>query len=241
MNFFSGIVYNFRGLWLGIRTPKLLMLGMVRFLVLILLTVILGSLVLTHRHELVNMIWNAPESPWILWLWVVVSWLISLLLLGISALTGYLASQILFSVIIMDAMSVITERIRTGDLQAPPRQAMLHHFLALIKQELPRALIPVTLLMLLMVLGWLTPLAPVISVLSSSAAVVFLAWDNTDLTPARRMVPFKQRFKFLLKTLPFHLGFGLPFMIPILNALLLSFAPVGATLFQIEKEKRPVA
>jgi CysZ protein len=66
--------------------------------------------------------------------------------------------------------------------------------------------------------------------------VVFLAWDNTDLPFARRMAPFKHRFAFLLKTLPFHLGFGLPFLIPVLNALLLSFAPVGATLFQIEKE-----
>lgn len=241
MKFFSGMAYNFRGLWLGIRTPRLLMLGMVRFLVLILLTILLGSLVLAHRQELVSMVWSAPESRWILWLWVVVSWLISLLLLGISALTGYLAAQLMFSVIIMDAMSIITERMHTGNLQGPPKQSMIHHFVALIKQELPRTLIPVTLLMLLMVLGWLTPLAPAISLLSSSAAVIFLAWDNTDLTPARRMVPFKERFNFLLKTLPFHLGFGLPFMIPILNALLLSFAPVGATLFQIEKEQRPVA
>jgi CysZ protein len=63
--------------------------------------------------------------------------------------------------------------------------------------------------------------------------VVFLAWDNTDLVPARRMVPFQERFRFLLKTLPFHLGFGLWFLIPVLNLLFLSFAPVGGTLYRV--------
>ncbi|MBW2022400.1 MAG: hypothetical protein JRI51_05955, partial [Deltaproteobacteria bacterium] len=63
-----------------------------------------------------------------------------------------------------------------------------------------------------------------------------LSWDNTDLVPARRMMPFRERFKLLLKTLPFHLGFGLPFLIPGANIVFLSFAPVGATLYHIEKE-----
>ena len=35
----------------------------------------------------------------------------------------------------------------------------------------------------------------------------------------------------------FHLGFGIPFLIPGLNLLLLSFAPVGATLYHVEKDK----
>jgi CysZ protein len=37
--------------------------------------------------------------------------------------------------------------------------------------------------------------------------------------------------------LAFHLGFGLPFLIPVLNIVLLSFAPVGATLYFIEKQE----
>ena len=69
-------------------------------------------------------------------------------------------------------------------------------------------------------------------------AAVFLSWDNTDLIPARRLDPFGKRFKFLLKNLPFHLGFGLLFLIPVLNILFLSFAPVGATLYYIDKENR---
>jgi CysZ protein len=81
----------------------------------------------------------------------------------------------------------------------------------------------------------LTPLGPVITVLSSATAVIFLAWDNTDLIPARRQVPFGERFRILRRNLLFHLGFGLLFLIPILNILFLAFAPVGATLYYIDK------
>jgi CysZ protein len=76
-----------------------------------------------------------------------------------------------------------------------------------------------------------------ITILSSGIAVIFLAWDNTDLTPARQLVPFKERFRSLRGSLLFHLGFGILFLIPVLNILFLSFAPVGATLYQIDKNK----
>jgi len=76
-----------------------------------------------------------------------------------------------------------------------------------------------------------------VAVIATGAAMVFLAWDNTDLIPARRLTPFSQRFKLMTGTLPFHLGFGLPFLIPVLNIVLLSFAPVGATLYFVEKQE----
>ena len=113
MNIFSGIRYNLRGMWLGVRTPKLLFLGLARFFVIVILTI---------------------------------------------------ASTIL----------------------------------------------------------------------STSAAVTFLAWDNTDLVPARRYQPFRKRFQFLIRNLPFHLGVGLLFIIPVFNILSLSFAPVGGTLYYVE-------
>lgn len=236
MSFLNGIVYNFRGLSLGIRTPKLLLLGLIRFFALILLTILFGGLVLAHRHEILGMLWIIPESRWLIWLWYLLSWFLSVLLLGASGVAGYLVSQVVFSVVIMDAMSRITEKMVTGEVVGAPKQAFFLQLFQLVKQEVPRAIIPVLLLLLLLVVSWLTPAGPLISAISSCLAVIFLAWDNTDLLSARRMAPFRQRFDFLLKTLPFHLGFGLPFLIPVLNALLLSFAPVGATLYQMEKD-----
>jgi CysZ protein len=235
MHFFKGLNYQFRGLWLGIRTPRLFLLGLVRLLAIVLITVILASLVVVHHREILSLAWRAPESRWLLWLWQLISWLLALLLAGLSALAGYVISQILFSVLIMDAMSRITERMITGGVIAPPETGFFRQLFELIVQEIPRTLIPVLLLTVLMVAGWLTPLGPVISIISSGLSVIFLAWDNTDLTEARRMRPFRERFNFLLSTLSFHLGFGLPFLVPVLNVLLLSFAPVGATLFQIER------
>jgi CysZ protein len=86
-----------------------------------------------------------------------------------------------------------------------------------------------------MILGWFVLLGPVTIFLSSAIAIIFLAWDNTDLTPARRLIPFKERFRFLSKSILFHIGFGLPYLVPVLNILFLSFSPVGATLYYLDK------
>ena len=235
MNFIMGINYNFRGLFLGIKTPKLLFWGLLRFCVVVLITILSATLILVYHQEILSFIWTKPVSHWILWLWYLTSWLISLCLVGLSTVVSYLIAQILFSVAVMDHMSRITERMISGEATDEKQASILKTFGYLVSQEIPRTIVPVMLSILLMIGGWLTPLGPVVVVLSSAVAAVFLAWDNTDLIPARQFVPFKTRFHFLLGTLPFHLGFGLPFLIPVLNILLLSFAPVGATLYHLDK------
>ena len=237
MNLFKGIKYNLRGLGMGLKTPRLLLLGLIRFVVVVIITIASASLILVYHQEILNFMWSRPESNWVLWLWYLLSWLLSAVLVGLSAVLSYLVSQILFSVLIMDLMSRITETSVTGKVQEPSKIPMWQHFLFLIKQEIPRATVPVLLTLLLIIVGWLTPLGPVVTVISSAIAVIFLAWDNTDLLPARRLVPFGERFRIVSRTLPFHLGFGLLFLIPFLNILFLSFAPVGATLYYIDNNK----
>jgi len=235
MDLLNGAMYNIRGLWLGLRTPKLLFWGVIRFVTVIFITIISSAFILAYHQEILNLIWARPESRWILWLWYLLSWLLSLILVGLSTILSYLLSQILFSVIIMDYMSRITERKITTRVREPEKMSLLRQFLYLLRQEIPRTTLPILLVVVLMILGWLTPFGPVVAILASGMAIIFLAWDNTDLLPARRLVPFRKRFRFLLKTIPFHLGFGLPFLIPGLNILFLSFAPVGATIYYLEK------
>jgi len=237
MNLIKGIKYNIRGLALGLKTPRLLLLGLIRFFVVILITIAAASLILVYHQAILDFMWSKPQSSWILWLWYLLSWLLSAVLVGLSTVLSYLVSQILFSVLIMDLMSRITEASVTGKVQAPSHIPLWQQFLFLIKQEIPRATIPVLITLLLIMVGWLTPLGPVVTVVSSAIAVIFLAWDNTDLIPARRLVPFGERFRMLRRTLPFHLGFGLLFLIPFLNILFLSFAPVGATLYFIDQNQ----
>jgi CysZ protein len=234
MDLSKGVDYNLRGLWLGIRSPKLLLLGLIRFAVVILITVISSSLILIYHQEILNLIWQKPESFWVIWLWHLISWLLSLFLVGISSVLSYLISQILFSVVIMDQMSRITERKLTGKVEQPAGVPMLRQFFYLLKQEIPRTTLPAILCLLVMVLGWLVPLGPILVFIASGLFVIFLSWDNTDLIPARRLMPFRDRLRFLLKNLSFHLGFGLLFLIPGLNILFLSFAPVGATLYYLD-------
>ena len=220
---------------MGLKTPVLLFLGFVRFLVIVILTVVSASLILKYHNEILSLLWGKPESNWIVWLWYVVSWLLTLLLMGLSAVISFLVAQILFSVMIMDTMSRITEQRVAGREKEANHMSWFKYFFYLLRQEIPRAVIPVMITLILMVLGWFTPLSPVTTIISALVAGVFLAWDNTDLIPARRNEPFGDRFKFLVKNLGFHLGFGLWFLIPVLNILFLSFAPVGATLYYIER------
>ena len=241
MALFSGIRYNFKGLWLGMRTPRLLMLGLLRFAVVALLTVGLSGLILARHADILALLWQRPESAWIVWVWYLVSWLLSAILMGVAAVVAYLIAQILFAVFIMDLMSRITELLITGQKATSPPVSVMAQMGFLLRQELPRNIIPVVLTLLIMLLGWFTPLGPLLTVVGPLVAAIFLAWDNTDLVPARQLQPFGRRFKTLGRSLPFHLGFGLPFLIPILNMFFLSFAPVGATLYHLDRQKQNAA
>ena len=234
MELIEGIRYNYSGLKLGLKTPSLLALGLLRFGVILILSIAAAWIVLANHSEIMSLIWQRPESLWIVWMWYAVSWLMSALLAGISAMLAFLLSQVLFSVFVMDAMSRITEKKITGRLSATDGGSWFRSFVFLIRQEIPRAVLPVVIALGLMVAGWLTPFSPISTVVSSLAAAVFLAWDNTDLVPARRLMAFGERIIFLRRHLGFHLGFGLCFLIPGLNIVLLSFAPVGGTLYYLE-------
>ena len=233
-SFLHGIRYNLRGLKLGLQTPSLLALGLARLMIILILTAAAIALVLSRYQQITDAIWTRPDSSWLIWLWHMLSWLMALLLSGISAILAFLVAQVMFSVVIMDYMSRIAERKTAGNEIPPPAMPWYSYFFYLLKQEIPRAVLPVCSSLLLMVLGWLTPLAPVLTLLSPMLAGVFLAWDSTDLVPARRLVAFGERFAFLRRNFAFHLGFGLCFLIPGFNIVLLSFAPVGGTLYYLE-------
>jgi CysZ protein len=237
MEFFSGIKYNIKGFSLALKTPSLLILGLLRFVVVFLLSLFLSGLILYWHDEILTLIWKAPEGGWLIYVWNILSWLLSLFLAGIAMLLSYLIAQLFFGVFIMDYMSRITERIVLGQEVHFEQGSWLQFFFYLIRQEIPRAILPVCITLVIMLAGLFTPLSPFILALSSVAAGVFLAWDNTDLVPARRMIPFRERIQFLKQNLSFHVGFGLLFLIPWLNILFLSFAPVGATLYFLDREQ----
>ncbi|MFH1487758.1 MAG: EI24 domain-containing protein [Pseudomonadota bacterium] len=239
MDLIKGLQYNFRGLLFGIKSGKLLFWGCVRFLFVIIIMFLFTGLVLAYHNEILNLIWAKPESAWILWLWHVVSWLVTLFLLAVSAVFSYLTSQILFSVVIMDLMSRITEVKVRGRVSEPRKPPFFKLFIYLVRQEIPRTTIPVMIALFIMILSWFIALGPILVPISSLVAIIFLSWDNTDLLPARRMIPFRQRWGFMAKNLLFHIGFGLPFLIPGINVLFLSFAPVGATLYALDKADVP--
>ncbi len=236
MDILDGMKYNIKGVDLALKTPKLLMLGIFRFVFVLFLVFFLSGLIFYWHDEILTAIWKKPESGLLIYLWFAISYLLSIVLFVISMVVAYLISQLLFCVFIMDYMSRITESIILGKQIQPSQMTRLSFFFHLVKQEIPRAILPVIITLFIMIIGLFTPLGPIIILISSITAAVFLAWDNTDLVPARRMYSFKIRIGFLKKNLMFHIGFGLLFLIPGLNIVFLSFAPVGATLSFIERE-----
>jgi CysZ protein len=237
VNAVQGMTYNLKGLKFGLTRPKLLLLGFLRFGILVLVTLAAATVILAKYQEILNLMWHQPQSAWVAWLWHVVSWLLALLLMGVAVLFSFLISQLLFSAVIMDLMSQITERKLTGQVTAPPNMGLVSYFFFIVRQEIPRVFLPVLISLLILLLGWFTPLGPVLTIIAPLTGAVFLAWDNTDLLPARRLISYRQRFVFLRRNLGFHFGFGVLFLIPIVNMVLISFAPVGATLYQLDCAK----
>ena len=236
MDIYLGIKYNIKGLLFALKTPKLLFLGILRFVIILLITFAFIGLVLYWYDTALNLIWEMPESGFSFYLWKMVSWIVLAILAVISMFLAYIAAQLLFCVFIMDYMSRITEELISKQKPAPIRGSVFSLVIHLIKQEIPRTIIPLLISFGIMLISLLTPVSPVIIAISSIGAAIFLAWDNTDLLLARRMYNFKQRFGFLKQNLFFHIGFGLLFLIPWLNILFLSFAPVGATMYCLDKE-----
>lgn len=234
---FSGIQYNLKGLKLGLKTPQLLFLGLIRFMLIGVLVIVSAFVVWWFYQDIFSMIWNKPDSRWIVWLWYFSSWLVGLMLFFMTAMVSYLVGQIAFGIWIMDMMAQVTERTITGNSTKPAHSSFFLQLFHLIKQETPRAIFPIALTTLVMLVGWMTPLGPILTVLLPLVTTFFLAWDNTDLIPARQLIPFKERFEFLKSNLLFHIGFGLLFLIPFANVLFLSFAPVGGALYYIDLKK----
>ena len=235
----EGFYFNIRGFIVSLRSPALLFWGLIRVILLIMATVIIAGFILKYRVELSDVIWQKPEnSIWQAWLWQIYSWFLSLILMVLAGICAFIVTQLLFSIVIMDYMSQIIEKKITGKVDAP--EFSIHKLLLhLIKQEIPRALIPLIISFIIMVAGWFSFfMAPAASFISVLIVSTFLAWDNTDLVPSRRFMSLGERFRLFINNIPFHIGFGLPFLIPIANIIFLSYAPVGGTLYFLEKQEK---
>ncbi len=219
-----------------IGNGKLFLLGTVRFIIVLVAIGFSAWAIIGFHSDIMGQLWQRPEAGLLIFLWHLLSWILAAVLMGLTAIVSYVISQLLFSVIIMDYMSRIVEETITGSVHETSRVGFFRFFFYLIKQEIPRTIVPLIISLFLFFIGWFVFLGPVISILSAIAAAAFLAWDNTDIVPARRLIPFRQRTKLFFNSLPFHIGFGLPFLIPFLNIAFLCFAPVGGTLYYLERE-----
>src|SRR5512136_90171 len=154
MGLLSGLLFNLRGLKLGITTGKLLFWGLVRFVLLVLIMAVLTGVILAYHQDLMRLLWPKPESRWLIWLWHLVSWLASLFLIGLSGIVSFIISQIFFSALVMDHMARITELRIAGTVTEPEKLSLWKSFTSILLQEIPRSVVPLTLSLLILVIGW---------------------------------------------------------------------------------------
>ena len=68
MGFFKGFAYNLKGLRFGLKNPALMLMGVVRFVVILLVTALCAVLVIAYYRDIAGVVWTLPESPWLVWL-----------------------------------------------------------------------------------------------------------------------------------------------------------------------------
>ena len=56
ISFVNGVSYNLRGLMFAVKRPRLLLLGLIRFGVVILLTVLTAGVILYYHQDILNLI-----------------------------------------------------------------------------------------------------------------------------------------------------------------------------------------
>ncbi len=229
-----GIWYGFRCHWDAMALLKkersLLLWGLSRFLLILGLTVVFTWLAVSYNHEIFGLIWQRPETGWARHLWTLLLWLFTLKLIILGTILAYIVSQGVFGALIADHMSQLTQRA-LGFETRPSSMGGLKHMVFIVKQEIPRVFVPVLPSVSVMILGWMIPFGFVPVILSGLVTSAFLAWDYTDLVPARELWTFSQRWAFFKKNLLGHIVLGLPFLIPFLNIFLLSLGPVSGTIF----------
>ncbi len=140
---------------LSLRHPRLLWLGLLRFAVILVLTVLFSGLILLNHDAIMSRLWQMPASGFPVYLWHLASWLLSLLLAAFSVVIAYLTAQVCFNVFIMDYMSRITEKIVLGKEMSVSDRGWFKTAGYLIVQEIPRAVIPMIITLVVMTAGFL--------------------------------------------------------------------------------------
>lgn len=210
-------------------------LAALRFLILIAFIVIFSWVALSYNDTFLNYIWEKPSKILLTLVWYIVLIFSTIILLFAGAILAYIISQILFGILIADYMSALAEQIITGKQSEEKISFSLTYLIYLIRQEIPRTLFPLILSTSFMVFGWLLPLNFIWVILSSFLSCALMAWDYTDLVPARRSMPFKERLHMFKSNFVGHIVFGLPFLIPFVNVIFLSLAPISGTVFFLKE------
>ncbi|MBN1960787.1 MAG: EI24 domain-containing protein [Deltaproteobacteria bacterium] len=188
----------------------------------------------------------AADSFWLSIVAILIRWLMWFIAIVLVLVVNVLLLMMIGQVLASTFLDILSERIETlilGSPSAPVTFQRMKTTVFLAIADLGWSLVYWCLFNLpILIIGLAAP--PVAAVLSIMTSALLVAQEFVGLSLARRLVPFRQRWRWLRGHRLLCLGFGstcmLLFAIPLLNFMLLPIAAVGGTLLfcDIEAAKR---
>jgi len=186
------------------------------------------SLFFTHQDAVFSVLLFAqPEAWWMLALWYVARFFLTVAIVILGALTGLVVVSIVAAPL-YEMVSVAVERDFTGELV---HEMTFLQSIGLIGEEVKKALF-------ILIFPILFLLVPGLNVLSSVIAAFLIGWDFSDYPLARRGMAFRERLSFVTAEGWAVLGFGIWLVLPVVQIILMPLAIPGGTLLNLEALER---
>lgn len=226
-----GFALPFRALKLIVRDRALLKLSLVTAAISGLLLLLLFGLLVGYTGEILSLLWAKP-SGWLLLLWYPLSIVVFALLFIVGASTV----PTIATAPMLDPLSLATERALRSDNDEGGGLARFakETLSAMGKMLLRLSLLYVGHLFLLPL--WLLPVVghALWTVLALAWTVFWLAYEYFDIPANRHGLGFGAVLRLVVDNLALAAGFGMAvhliLWIPLLNAVFIPVAAVGATL-----------
>jgi CysZ protein len=235
--FLRGLACPFRAFPLILRSRRMLLLGLLPFVLCLLIYVGFFVAVLLLTDDVVGLIVE-PGAWWRTVLRVALLVALPVAFLVFSVFT-YTAFCFVVAGPLYEWLSAGAERAVTGSVEEEPFS--VRGMLVDLGRALMLAVAVLSIELFVLVLSIL--LVPVTTVLGVMASAVLLAVEYLDYPMGRRRMGLRQRVRFARRHVWELLGLGLPLlfclMVPFVGALFLPVGVVGGTLLFVELQGRP--
>ena len=224
-NFLKGWRSFFKGLrWLR-QHPFYLMVLMIPMALGIALLTFGAGVFLNHQEEVLNwVLFVKPEN----WFGSALYYMAKGLFYVVLIVIGFVFYSLLVNVVSAPVYDYVSAAVEKDILKTVPTELKLRESLQLIGEELKKVLF-------IMLFSLIFLLTPGLNIISPLMTAFFVGWEFIDFSLARRGWRFRKRLKFVFANFFSVVGFGLWFLIPGIQFIIMPLAVVAGTMLAVER------